>query len=306
MRTKLALAAVLLAIAAGSFLAKGFLISNRTQRTDEGEGKPCQRIISVSPSITETLFALGLGDRVVGVTRFCLYPPEARQRTIIGGYFDPNYETILSLHPDLVVLRGENEQSVAGFEKLGLKTLVVRHNTIEGILDSMRTIGRCCGVEAEGERLASDLERQMREIGQRTAQLPRPRVLVVAERGLGSGRIENAYVAGSDGFINRMLELAGARNACPDTSVGFPQPSVEGILAMNPDVILDMISKQRQAGMTKEEILGDWQKLPDVEAVRKGRVYLVDDDYAFIPGPRFILTIKLLARLIHPEVEWPQ
>jgi ABC-type Fe3+-hydroxamate transport system substrate-binding protein len=146
----------------------------------------------------------------------------------------------------------------------------------------------------------------MREIEARTAGLPRPRVMVVAERSLGTGKIENVYVAGSDGFINRMLALAGAQNACPETAAGFPVVSAEGIAKMNADVIIDLVAKQRQAGHSREEIISDWQQLADLEAVRKGRVYLVDEDYAFIPGPRFIRMVKLLARLIHPEVTWPQ
>jgi iron complex transport system substrate-binding protein len=122
----------------------------------------------------------------------------------------------------------------------------------------------------------------------------------VVERTLGSGKIQNVYVTGSNGFVNRMILLAGGKNACSDSSAGFPVVSGEGIVRMNPQVIIDLVARRAQAGLSEEEILRDWQQLPDVEAVRTGRVHLVDDDYAFIPGPRFILMVEKFARLIHP------
>jgi iron complex transport system substrate-binding protein len=273
--------------------------------TSEANAGLPQRIVSLSPSLTETLFALGLGDRVVGVTRYCQYPPEARNKPRVGGYHDPNYEAIVALRPDLVVLRSESEQFVKAFRDLGLPLLEVRHDSVEGILGSFVVIGRRCGAEAEARRIVADIETQMHRITEKTAGLQRPRVMVVAQRTLGSGKIQNAYVAGSDNFINRMILLAGGKNACSDTSAGFPVVSAEGILRMNPQVIIDLLSNAPRGGLSAEEVLRDWQQLPDVEAVRSRRVYLVEDDYAFIPGPRFIKLVEKFARLIHPGKEPP-
>jgi iron complex transport system substrate-binding protein len=149
----------------------------------------------------------------------------------------------------------------------------------------------------------AEIQAQMHRITGRAAGLDRPRVIVVVERTLGSGKIQNVYVTGSNSFLNRMILLAGGKNACADTKAGFPVVSGEGILRMNPQVILDLVARDRQAGLSAEAILRDWQQLPDVEAVRSGRVYLVDDDYAFIPGPRFIRLVERFARLIHPEAK---
>jgi iron complex transport system substrate-binding protein len=298
MRAKWTLAAVLAAIFVASFAAKVLL--NRAKPTVESEGD-CRRIVSTSPSTTETLFALGLGDRVVGVSRYCLYPPEAQSRTIVGGYLDPNYEAILALEPDLVVLRGENQEFVTSFQRLGLPTLVVRHDNIEGILDSIVAIGDRCGAAERGRDLAGELRAEMERIEAKNRGRPRPRVLVAAERTLGSGKIANVYVTGADGFYNRMIELAGGQNACPDRSGGFPVVSAEGVLKMNPEVIVELISKERQKGLTREEIVADWKQLPHVDAVRNGRIYIVDDDFAFIPGPRFIRLVENLDRLLHPD-----
>jgi iron complex transport system substrate-binding protein len=273
-----------------------------SQPAGDAQTQP-RRIVSLSPSVTEILFALGLGDRVVGVSRYCRYPAEARSKPQVGGYLDPSYEAIVALEPDLVVLRGENEQFVKSFRDLGLNLLAVNHDGVEGILDSMTAIGRRCGTEAQAQRMVADIQTQIHRITQRTAGLDRPRVMVVAERTLASGKIQNVYVAGSNNFMNRMILLAGGKNACTETSAGFPVVSGEGIVRMNPQVIIDLLANARQAGLSAEEILRDWQQLADVEAVRSGRVHLVDDDYAFIPGPRFILLVGKFARLIHPGKE---
>lgn len=306
MRVLLVSVVVLLVVALGGLVFLGRVEPQQRGGAPEPsaeEGVEPRRIVSLSPSVTEVLFALGLGDRVVGVSRYCSYPPEARTKAQVGGYLDPNYEAILALRPDLVVLRCENEQFVKSFRELGLQLLLVDHDSVEGVLDSMTAIGRRCGAEAEAKKMVADIQAQIHRITERTAGLDRPRVLVVAERTLGTGKIQNVYVTGASGFMNRMILLAGGKNACSDTTAGFPVVSGEGILRMNPQVIidLDVCNKSKAGGLTPEEILRDWQQLPDVDAVRKGRVHLVNDDFAFIPGPRFILLVEKFARLIHPE-----
>lgn len=306
MRTLLIVSSVLLIAALAGLVLLGRPpaedhAATRTPASPRNAPAP-ERIVSLSPSVTEVLFALGLGDKVVGVSRFCRYPPEAQTKPQVGGYLDPNYEAVLALRPDLVVLRGENDRFVEPFRDLGLPLLSVHHDSVEGILESIATIGRRCGAEAQAERLVADIQRQMQAITARTERLVRPRVMIVAERTLGAGKIQNAYVAGADRFMNRLIRLAGGQNACSDTSAGFPVVSAEGILRMNPQVIVDLVAPSRQAGLSHAQIVRDWEQLPDVEAVRNRRVHVVDDDYAFVPGPRFILMVEKLARLIHPEL----
>jgi len=306
MRVLLISVVVLLVVALGGLVFLGRVDPQGRGTVEEPSpeaGVEPQRIVSLSPSVTEVLFALGLGDRVVGVSRYCRYPPEARTKAQVGGYLDPSYEAILALQPDLVVLRGENEQFVKSFRDLGLKVLLVEHDSVEGILDSMTTIGRRCGAEAKAQQMVADIQAQMHRITEKTAGLDRPRVLLVVERTLGTGKIQNVYATGSNSFLNRMILLAGGKNACSDSSAGFPVVSGEGIVRMNPQVIIDLVAAGTQAGLSEEENLRDWRQLPDVEAVRTGRVYVVDDDYAFIPGPRFILLVEKFSRLIHPEKE---
>ena len=298
MRAQLAVVVAVPLIFAGSFLGKQLLVEDAQSK--RAEPRSCRRIVSLAPSVTETLFALGAGPRVVGVTRYCNYPPEVEGTARIGGFLDPNLEAIVALRPDLVVALEESAQSQPALEKLALPTLFVRHKDVDGILASFPTIGRACGAEAEAERIVADIERRLARIREKTDGLERTRVLFVIHRTVGEGRLQDVCVAGSDGFFDRIVEVAGGRNACPAGYGRFPIVSGEGILRINPQVILDMTS-----GLTDEpSILADWQQVAEVEAVRNRQVYTLDHDYAFVPGPRFILLVEELARRIHPEVDW--
>lgn len=304
MRTKLILVVIILLVFTASFLGKGFLAG--PPQGEVRDARRAQRIISLAPSITETLFALELGDRVVGVTRYCDYPPEANQKARVGGYLNPNFEAVVALRPDLVVTLAAAEQSLSAFDKLRLRTLVVCHKSVGGILDSITTIGRACGAEAKAHQIVSDIQRRIQCIERQTAGLERPRVMFAIERTLGSGRLEDVYVAGCDGYFDTMIWIAGGRNAYRQGAVRFPVVSTEGLLKMNPQVIIDMVPGLARGQFDSETILADWQQLEQVEAVASGRVYLLDDDYAFVPGPRFIMLLEKLARMIHPEINWAQ
>jgi iron complex transport system substrate-binding protein len=267
----------------------------------------CRRIVSMAPSITETLFALGLGERVVGVTRDCNYPPEVeklkRDKGEIGGYFDPNFEAILALKPDLVVLLVEQSNLLPAFDRLRIETLVVSHQTTDGIIESFRTVGRVCGKGAEGRRMQRDFEDRVARIREKTRPLARPRVLFVVDRTAGAGRLADLYVAADDDYIDKIIQWAGGENAYRRRGVRYPVISVEGLLWLNPDVIVDMVPPHRLRELGRQKILDDWKGLEAVTAVKNHRVLIPDRDYACIPGPRFLQLVEFLARAIHPEIE---
>lgn len=319
MPTKLILAMSVVLVFVGSHLAKQQLRNSATaeQPSEPGRVGPIsgpdalarnrsarqtQRIISMAPSVTETLFALGLGDRVIGVSRFCNYPPEAAAKPRIGGLFDPNFEAIVGARPDLIVMLEGSLQNRPAFDKLGLPTLVVCHKSIDGILASMTEIGRACGVPEKGEAIAADLKARVERVQKKVAGRPRPRVMFAVERTLGSGKIQDVYVAGADGHLDGIIAMAGGQNAYQG-NVRFPVISSEGILKMNPEVIVDMVPRL-VGGADRDAIGSDWQQLAQVDAVKHDRVFVLDDDYVSIPGPRFILFVEKLAKLIHPEVDW--
>jgi iron complex transport system substrate-binding protein len=273
-------------------------------QTSQVHRVPPQRIISLAPSVTEVLFALGLGDRVVGVTQHCRYPAAALAKAKVGDYYQPDYEAILALKPDLVILLPEHEEAQEYLDRLGVKTLMVNHFTIQGILDSILLIGRTCGRAEVAEEMVQEIRERMETIRRRTMSLPAPRVMVSVGRNMGSGGIKDVYVCGQDGFYDQMIELAGGRNALQGGGVKFPIVSGEGILRLNPQVILDVVPDLAERGWKEEKILRQWDLLSQVDAVAHRRVHLLSQGFAVIPGPRFILILEEMARLIHPEVRW--
>lgn len=269
----------------------------------QGMENPPRRIISLAPSVTEVLFALNLGDRVVGVTHHCRYPSAALSKERVGDYYHPDYEAILSLRPDLVVLLPEHEEAERYLSSLGVKTLRVNHFTIPGVLDSILRIGQICGTQA-GERIVGDIRRRMEAIRIKTAHLPPARVMISLGRNMGPGVIRDVYICGHDGFYSEMIELAGGKNAYPGGELKFPTLSAEGIIRLNPQVILEIVPDLTESGWKEEDILGQWGQLKGVDAVANHRVHVLSHDYAVVPGPRFIQILEDMARLIHPEVRW--
>jgi len=297
-RTTLLIALIPLSFV-GSYLGKRALEESPGRRAHGS----CGRIVSLAPSITESLFVLGLGDRVIGVTRFCNYPPEARSKTKVGGYFDPNYEIILSLRPDLVFMLPEHEEQKRQLDRLGIPTLVLDQESIAGILDSIARIGRICGAQDKAATTVRGLRERIERVGRKTKDLPRPRVIVSIGRNIGSGALMSVYLSGSRGFYNEMIGLAGGTNAYEGTAA-FPVFSEEGLVRLNPDVVIDVVPDLEEHGWDPVTIRREWEAVPGVNAVRNGRVYVFGQDYVAVPGPRFILILEEMAQLIHPEVEW--
>ncbi len=264
-----------------------------------------QRIVSLSPNVTEMLFAIGAGERLVGVTRYCNFPPQAKKLPKVGGLLDPNFEALVALDPDLVIVAQTADDLSERLQQLGLQTLELPHRTVDDVLASIERLGERLGRVPAAEKLVNGLRRGMAELQRRTAGLRRPGVLLAIERTLGSGRIQDVYTARPGGFLDRIISLAGGRNVCPNTAAPFPILSAEAIIEIDPEVIIDMVPMSLQRQYEPEQLLKDWQSLPELKAVQAGRVYLLTEQYAFIPGPRFLKLARRLAELIHPELHWP-
>lgn len=257
------------------------------------------RIVSLSPSSTEILFAIGAGDRVVGVSRYCRYPAEARSRRAVGGYLDPNYEAIAMLEPDLVVLLPENDAVREYLDELGIGHVTVDNKRIEDILDAVEILGLRCGAAERALTLASNLAARVDSVSRRAAGLDRPRVLVSVEREVGAGVVREIYAAGRGGIYDQLVEIAGGVNAYERERPAFPIIAAEGILELDPDVVVDMVPDTDGTGVDAAAAAADWNGLPGFGEGR--RVYVVSDDYAFVPGPRFVRFLEDLLLMIHPE-----
>jgi iron complex transport system substrate-binding protein len=266
---------------------------------------PPQRIVSTAPSITEMLYALGLGDRVAGVTTFCNYPPQAAKKPKIGTYLRPDVEMILSLRPDVVLAEKSMIRQAITLPTLRLNVVELDDATITGIVESIRQIGALCGVPERAGKLCSSIQGGLDSVRQRTKGLPRRRVLFVVGR--TPGRIEDLIAAGSSSYLNEVMEIAGGENVMADAAIAYAKVSLEEVLVRDPEVIIDMGEMSRTVGVTEAEkraVVALWNRYPNLTAVRRKRVFAVASDIFVVPGPRVIEAAREFGRLIHPEVKF--
>ncbi|HVX66764.1 MAG TPA: cobalamin-binding protein [Bryobacteraceae bacterium] len=265
-------------------------------------GAPPQRIISTSPSITEMLYALGLGNRVVGVTTFCHYPPEVEKKPKIGNYLSPSLEVIVGLRPDLVIAEESGVRHPEKLASLRLNVLDIDDSSLAGIYASIRKIGKAAGIEARAEALCANMRGSLEAIRRKTAPLPRRRILFLVGR--TPGRIEDLIAVGRGSYLNELIELAGGRNVFGDSAAGYAKIGLEELLARNPEVVVDMGEMSQTAGVTaaqKRAVVALWNRYPNLAAVRQHRVFAVASDIFVVPGPRVVDAAREFARMLHPE-----
>jgi len=260
----------------------------------------CSRIVSLAPSITETLFELDLGSSIVGRTRYCLYPPLARKIPEIGGFLDTNLESIAATRPSIAILLKEQGELAVKLEALHIPTVIVDQRSVKGILDSISTIGRECHQEARATALRRKLEGSITTIQNQVAGITPKRAFVSVGRVAENGKLTSIFVAGSDGFYSDILKLAGGENANKGTTVTLPTVSPEGIIALNPDVIFEIVTEPGAESLSDSYLEALWHAIPGISNVP---VFILRADYVGIPGPRFPLLLADIAARLHPEVK---
>lgn len=262
-----------------------------------------RRIVSTAPSVTETLFALGLGDRVVGVSTYCRYPREVMKLPKVGTFVNPNIEPILALKPDLVIVVKNPIHLTERLEGLKVRVLEVNHESLAGVESSIRRVGDAAGVPDRAAALNRRIKERLDEIRRRVAAQPKRRIVFLVGR--SPGELQGMVAVGRSSYLTELMELAGGVNAFADAPGGYPKISLEEMLARDPDVIVDMGEMADTIDVTearKSAVVALWKKYPALSAVRNGRVYAVADDIFVVPGPRMVDAAEAFARFLHPEV----
>ncbi|MBN2383404.1 ABC transporter substrate-binding protein [bacterium] len=287
-----------------------FLVMKETQRDAinpvpaEVTRQPhIERIVSLAPSLTETVFALNMGHKLVGITRFCNYPPETASIPKVGGYYDPNYEAIVRAKPDLVLLLIEQTEVRQNLEKMKIRCVVLDHQHIAGIIESIPIIGRACGVLEQAQAMVANIQDRLDLIATKVKDLPKPTCLFIVDRDRSLKGIQDVYVSCLGSFYDEIITLAGGTNACLSDTIAYPKVSAEGILQMNPALIIEMVGEDVQLPAT-DVLESQWASIGQVAAVRNNQVFYFTQDYAVIPGPRFVSVVEDCAKLFHPELEW--
>ncbi len=258
-----------------------------------------QRIISMSPSITETLFALGVGNRVVGVTDFCSYPKEACALPKIGGLLNPSVETWITLKPDLIIYQEDSHKLRINAKNLSIRTLAVSMTRLQNILETIKTFGEVLGCETDAQALIEQLQSGIQRQQVRLRNVPKKTALLILGDGSNPGGA--LYAVGRSTFLGELLELAGGENILTDPDTNYPKISKEFILRHSPEVIIEAGPDANMSASEKEKKLKQWQRFPTLTAVKNKTIYFVGADYILIPGPRFLNILDHFARVIHPE-----
>jgi iron complex transport system substrate-binding protein len=246
------------------------------------------RVVSLAPSLTNTVYALGAASELVGITDYTDYPPGAkREKPSVGGVVGPSLERIVALHPDLVLALPEfnGAETIAGLQRLGIPVFLFEIGNVDSIYRAVADVGRVLGRQAEANRLLAELQAREKKVREQSAGQKRPSVLLVLS-------IDPFITAGKNAFITEMITVAGARSVTDDLSQDWLQMNVEAVLPRNPDYILLM----KNGPVTLKELQqhAGWNSL---EAVRRGRVMTLDPRIQ-VPAPVAFDGLEVLARQI--------
>ncbi len=255
--------------------------------------QPVQRIVSLAPSLTETVYALGVQDRLVGDTDYCDYPPDAQKKTKVGGAINPSLEQIVALRPDLVLVTKSLNliETVNALDNLGVSSYGTDPHTVQEIISSTERLAGVLGVPDAGAALGADLERHLAELQQRLSGLPPRRVLFIVWS-------DPLISAGKNTFIADALRLAGA-SSIVDSAQDWPHMSLEEVVRLQPDFLI-FAESHSDSGQNQFDVVAERPGWRGLDAVRNRR-FAVVSDAVNRPAPRIISAIEDLARQLHPE-----
>ena len=271
-------------------------VSSRAFVDDAGRrvylAKAPNRIISLAPSVTEMLFAIGAGAQVVGVTQFCDFPAEARQKAMVG-YANPNLESLVALEPDLIVAPQEflKPDLIGKLEQLKIPVFMLADRTVEDVFAHIQTLGRMLDRSTEATALGMDLRQQVARVKARTQGAEPVRVLYVLNS-------EPLITVGPGSFIDQLIGLAGGVNVAAKSATPYPRLSMEVVLQENPEILVFPTGKAEGISESEQQT---WRKWSTLTAVKRGNLRQIPADLLNRPGPRIGKALELLADLFHPS-----
>lgn len=267
--------------------------------TSSGKG-----IISLAPNITETIFALDQGHRVIGVGDFDDYPRQVRQLPSLGGYLDPDLEQMTLMSPALIMVPGRHEQVTRFAELNEISVLNVHMDSLESIYAGINKIGAALGVPEKAEALCAEIQADLDAIREAVAPFERRSVFIALGRERGD--LSNLQTAGGASFISELVEIAGGDNIYQDVPKPYLEASKETLVLKAPDAILEIHAGKSYTRNQRQELYNDWRFLDTVPAVRNGSIYFVTESHALRPGPRIADVARILARTLHFRAELPK
>jgi len=245
-----------------------------------------ERIVSLAPNITEIIFALGMGDKLVGVTDFCDYPEEAKKKEKIGGFINPNVEKIISLKPDLVIATkdGNNPVAIERLRNFKIPVFVIYPMDLEGVARTILVLSELLGVKEKGILLVEEMKKVAKEITTKVQGRKKKRILLLYETAPMIG-------AGPGTLADNLLKMAGGENVLSDSPIKYPKINLETAISRKPDVVI--ITKMKPGS----------EDLTDIKKVFGERVFYVKGDLVNRAGPRLIYGLEEIFKILHPDEE---
>jgi iron complex transport system substrate-binding protein len=274
-----------------------FGVSGDQNRGDTPLPSKTDRIISMAPNLTEILFALGLGEKVVAVSSDSDYPPQTADRNKAGTFWQPNIEAVIAAKPDLVITLGFSQQRnlAQRLKRIGYNTMTLNIEKVSEFLNAIEQIGTATGSRRQARTLVTDIRARMHNLSVLVGTGDRVSVLYVVQR-------EPLRVAGRDTFINEMIELAGGENAIGPTVHKYPPIGTEQLIRCGAQVIIEPVMGRADLPEQRAEAIEYWSRFKNVPAVRDGRVYVIDADTVSRLGPRLYDGIEKIARFLRPDL----
>ncbi len=256
------------------------------------------RIISLSPNITETIYAIGAQDVLVGVSDYCNYPPQARKKIRIGGLLNPNLERIISLRPNLFLATPASGNLAARLSQRGIRCVLLSNERLQDIFTTIDSIGTLCKMSRQADSLINVINDSLAFFRQRVKNLEigSPAALFVLHRDPGTTR--NIAVIGSETFTDDLWRMLGGRNAFSQNKLKYAQINTESLLSINPDLIIEFKFNRQWDEEKKRLNKKEWKNLRRLKAVQEGQIYVIDGDYSLIPGPRIVHLMRDYYRIM--------
>ena len=277
-----------------------FLPASSVLWADNPDIRNANRIISTSPSITETLFALGLGHRVVGVTDFCEYPSEASQLPSIGGMTNPNMEALVTLRPDLVLHLTHSAKMARYTKALGIPSMGIKMDTLDDILRSIELLGSTFGIEENSKQLLAELTTGINFYKKELKNIRPKETLLLLGDSSDPGR--DLYATGPKTFLHELLEISGGKNILHDSMAKYPRLTKEYVIEKSPEVIIEAGPKSQLTPEQIKERLKGWKRFSSIRAVQTGQLHYIGADYILIPGPRLVSILQQFSKVLHPDI----
>ena len=260
---------------------------------------PPRRIVTIAPNAAEMIHMLGAGDRVVGVSKFCAYPPDLLSLPRVGGLFDPDLERIIALRPDLVVLRGRCPTLEELCDKQGIKVYRDRTESLTDMQRTIRELGAILNQADRAEEIVRSFQEHLSRIRRRVAGRSRPRVFVTASR--RPGELASIMTFNRNTFVHEMIEIAGGDNVFADHDMNYPTISLEAVLARNVAFIIELMPAEKNPDSLESRVRTEWSRFDAIPAVAGGHVHVITDDASVIPSPRCAVVIEKISLILHPE-----